>query len=193
MQQIQSYRASKGDISRLVSTDGFQLMCQKFSDTLWRPDKSEFVSLITNPDIQDDMFPDKQLVVFWEPYRPIISNFEYIYDTSPVFISGSPSRCKAVSFINQILCKKGLRYDMEFYGTSTISMLQHVCNYFQLLDTSGFHEELEVHINLYFPMCVDSTMIRNTMTSWGLLPGYWSHHSHYVLLQTEAVSFPAKL
>ena len=190
---MQSYRASKGDISRLVSTEGFHLMCQQFSNKLWRPDKSEFVSLITNPDIQDDMFPDKQLVVFWEPYRPTISNLEYIYDTSTVFISGSPSRCEAVSFLTQALCQNALRYDMEFYGTTTSGMLQHLCKYFQLMSTASFHEGLEVHICLYFPMCLDAAVITEMLESWSLLPGCWSQHSHYVLVQRESVAFPSKL
>ncbi len=65
---------------------------------------------------QTQLFPDDMLIVFWEPYRPLLSNLEYIMHTSQCNIMYSGSKIKAISFFSDVeTVKQTMRIDLNIY------------------------------------------------------------------------------
>ena len=103
-----------------------------------------------NPSTQKKLFPDDSVVVFWEPYRPLQSNFRYIMQTSTCQLTSGEGKVndkfkvKAASFVSDTVGHRAIRLDLDFYVDVDLSneekenlLYQHILRTL----TSGFHNK----------------------------------------------------
>ena len=135
---------------------------------------------------KDALFPGDLFHVVYQPYRVLKSNLQYVIDTSVCHMTlnaHDSKRVLAVSFISELNCEAGLRFDIEMYISESLAtdaqmklVVQHIIKSLVYLGKqSSDTDSIDVHIPLNFPVSVPSLMIEEWITDkfgWSLGP--WS-------------------
>ena len=117
MENLQSLKAQKKT----------QEMCREYDiRSIVKADENVPPAFL-DPRTQAHLFPQDSVIVFWEPYRPLHSNFDYIMHTSQCNITYSSkddtTEVKAVNFMTERNCvKTTLVRDAEIYVSDAQSL-----------------------------------------------------------------------
>ena len=154
----------------MVESSQFKQLCTKYHSAEARLAPRGIVpQQLLQPSNISALFPEDIVIVFWENYDVLPSNLQYIMDTAACHITmhADKQTVQAVSFITEVTCAAGLRYDVELYTANNLPttrqrdlLIQHVLAALRYLTGRDNPATLAVHPVLYFPLAVDSTEIK---------------------------------
>ena len=158
--------------------------CTSPGDVIYPSDDKALKCLLDKQN--HDLFPDDRLVVFFEPYKIMRENIEYILRTSTVqtTFDKTSGKCEAVSFLSVKHPKRGLRLDIEVYtddrGNGLI--LQHIIRALNWIADSYSNYDGPVIMWIFTPL-KSTESVRNVVDKMIFRPGPESKYTHYVTVE----------
>ena len=142
LQRHCSLRIKSADIREYLSTN-------VLDSSIVRPNQSEFLQRMLGDDIKSSFFPDKYIVVNWEPFQILRSNLIAIYnEREVVWTPDEDGNLEWMTFRYAFPCNAGLKLDLDMYGVNPrhiIPQMLHSLSY-AMNEYPDFHGTVEVII-----------------------------------------------
>ena len=152
--------------------------------------KDSLHKVLTDPENQWKLFPERRIVISWEPFKILPSNIEIIGNLCHEII-GTPdktdsSRFTTISFGHYYETKVGLRYDIEIYGSDLQEVLDHAHKHVQL--SYKYHTYGKHCVWFYLPIHIDEKIIQKEIEDKYNLEG----EIDYIPMSLFDCDFPPK-
>ena len=162
--------ASVAALKSLASQENIQELCKAYNvDDFMKIGSDAVPSCLLDKSTQANLFPEDTISVFFEPYRVLPSNLEYILHTSEGNMTSSGNKVKAVSFLTEVQNgDSNVRVDLDVYTNASVSeeeqeggMRQHVIKAL-LLDRPKY----QACANLVFTFCIPNFVDIDATKQW---------------------------
>ena len=139
--------------------------------------RADLLQALSQHDLQIKLFPQKTLIIDWEPFklnnlanmeilgRRISDGYHIVVGTKSVAV-GARAEYESLSFCTPYIADVGLCASLEYYGSDTEDVLQHLLLHLKKLKQKWFHGNLD--ITLYAPMSMSKDKLMQVVNG---LPG----------------------